>query len=116
MKIILHSDEVNLLIYRYLQEAGFFHTAFTFCAEANLGRPVTIPNSSKHNVVKAVLSSYYALLGTSFPPLTGPSSVLQHFGPRLPPNCLVSMLHKALLYCWVEHHTDPVRILALLSS
>jgi hypothetical protein len=47
MKVILHSDEINLLIYRYLQESGFFHTAFTFCAEANLGRSVAINSSCK---------------------------------------------------------------------
>lgn len=91
MKVILHSDEVNLLIYRYLQESGFLHTAFTFGAEANLGRPVTLTGSS-----------------TSLPSSgTVGGSVLQQLGPRLPPNCLISMLHKALLYCWIEHHTDP---------
>jgi len=30
------SDEVNLLVYRYLQESGFSHSAFTFLSESNV--------------------------------------------------------------------------------
>lgn len=32
------SDEINLLVYRYLQESGFVHTAFTFAHESLVGR------------------------------------------------------------------------------
>lgn len=32
------SDEINFLVYRYLQESGFVHTAFTFAYESLLGR------------------------------------------------------------------------------
>merc|ERR1712228_445763 len=32
------SDEINYLIYRYLQESGFGHTAFTFAYESLLGK------------------------------------------------------------------------------
>mmetsp|Transcript_30661 Transcript_30661/g.45369 ORF Transcript_30661/g.45369 Transcript_30661/m.45369 type:complete len:897 (+) Transcript_30661:81-2771(+) len=32
------SDEVNFLVYRYLQESGFVHSAFTFAYESLLGR------------------------------------------------------------------------------
>ncbi|KAA0146020.1 hypothetical protein FNF29_08288 [Cafeteria roenbergensis] len=34
----LSSDEVNLLVYRYLQESGFRHSAFTFGHESLLAR------------------------------------------------------------------------------
>mmetsp|Transcript_22403 Transcript_22403/g.55540 ORF Transcript_22403/g.55540 Transcript_22403/m.55540 type:complete len:948 (-) Transcript_22403:932-3775(-) len=34
----LSSDEVNYLIYRYLQESGFVHSSFTFAYESMLGR------------------------------------------------------------------------------
>eukprot|EP00521_Asterionellopsis_glacialis_P014045 CAMPEP_0195293118 /NCGR_PEP_ID=MMETSP0707-20130614/11706_1 /TAXON_ID=33640 /ORGANISM="Asterionellopsis glacialis, Strain CCMP134" /LENGTH=866 /DNA_ID=CAMNT_0040353755 /DNA_START=24 /DNA_END=2624 /DNA_ORIENTATION=+ len=40
------SDEVNLLVYRYLQESGFVHAAFTFSYESMLGRS-TKRNSDK---------------------------------------------------------------------
>ncbi|KAF7455732.1 putative LisH domain-containing protein [Cryptosporidium felis] len=36
MKINLTSDEINLLVYRYLIENGFVHTAFSFNSEANV--------------------------------------------------------------------------------
>ena len=32
------SDEVNLLVYRYLQESGFAHSAFTFAHESLVAR------------------------------------------------------------------------------
>ena len=32
------SDEINLLVYRYLQESGFVHTAFAFAHESLVGR------------------------------------------------------------------------------
>jgi len=34
----LSSDEVNYLIYRYMQESGFVHSSFTFAYESMLGR------------------------------------------------------------------------------
>eukprot|EP00934_Nitzschia_sp_Nitz4_P006914 Nitzschia sp. Nitz4//scaffold3_size479765//124131//126796//NITZ4_000054-RA/size479765-processed-gene-0.98-mRNA-1//-1//CDS//3329550620//6904//frame0 len=42
----LTSDEVNYLIYRYLQESGFVHSAFTFVYESMLGRS-NIRNADK---------------------------------------------------------------------
>ncbi|KAL9648122.1 hypothetical protein ABK040_007487 [Willaertia magna] len=33
---VLTSDEVNFMIYRYLQESGFKHSAFTFGSECNI--------------------------------------------------------------------------------
>ncbi|KAG8466521.1 hypothetical protein KFE25_007900 [Diacronema lutheri] len=35
---LVTSDEINYLIYRYLQESGFQHTAFTFGMEANIAK------------------------------------------------------------------------------
>lgn len=32
------SDEVNLLVYRYLQESGFVHSAFSFAHESLVAR------------------------------------------------------------------------------
>eukprot|EP00591_Stephanopyxis_turris_P007176 CAMPEP_0195530512 /NCGR_PEP_ID=MMETSP0794_2-20130614/33429_1 /TAXON_ID=515487 /ORGANISM="Stephanopyxis turris, Strain CCMP 815" /LENGTH=1193 /DNA_ID=CAMNT_0040662045 /DNA_START=127 /DNA_END=3708 /DNA_ORIENTATION=- len=36
--VCVTSDEINFLIYRYLQESGFVHSAFTFAYESLLGR------------------------------------------------------------------------------
>jgi transducin (beta)-like 1 len=32
------SDEVNFLVYRYLQESGFQHSAYTFGIESHISR------------------------------------------------------------------------------
>lgn len=55
-KRIMHisSDEINVLVYRYLQEAGFVHSAFTFAYESMLGRS----NTSKANVPPGALISF----------------------------------------------------------
>ena len=34
----ISSDEVNFLVYRYLQESGFVHSAFTFAFESVLAK------------------------------------------------------------------------------
>nr|CCA22081.1 WD domaincontaining protein putative [Albugo laibachii Nc14] len=34
--MVITSDEVNFLVYRYLQESGFLHSAFTFAYESQL--------------------------------------------------------------------------------
>jgi transducin (beta)-like 1 len=36
----INSDEVNYLVYRYLQESGFLHAAFTFAHESLVARSV----------------------------------------------------------------------------
>ena len=41
MSILIKSDELNYLIYKYLQEAAMAHTAFTFFNEAALENTVT---------------------------------------------------------------------------
>ena len=35
---MLASDEVNVLVYKYLQEAGFTHSAFTFAHESMVAK------------------------------------------------------------------------------
>eukprot|EP00750_Incisomonas_marina_P017291 INCI20202.3.p1 GENE.INCI20202.3~~INCI20202.3.p1 ORF type:complete len:600 (-),score=83.54 INCI20202.3:898-2697(-) len=37
----LTSDEVNILVYRYLEESGFAHTAFSFVAESQITKSPT---------------------------------------------------------------------------
>ena len=41
MSIVIRSDEVNVLVYKYLQESNLLHTAFTFYNEALLADPLT---------------------------------------------------------------------------
>ncbi|KAJ0388851.1 hypothetical protein ATCC90586_010501 [Pythium insidiosum] len=36
------SDEVNYLVYRYLQECGFMHSAFTFAYESQLAKSTVL--------------------------------------------------------------------------
>ncbi|SBS87900.1 LisH domain-containing protein, putative [Plasmodium ovale] len=72
MKIHLSSDEVNLLVYRYLVENGFVHTSYAFFNEGSISK-----------------NTYY----------------ISH-GDRLPSNALVSFLQKALIYIYIEYHTD----------
>lgn len=50
----LTSDEVNIIVYRYLQEAGFIHSAFTFAHESMIGQSA----SSKSNVPPGALISF----------------------------------------------------------
>lgn len=37
----LTADEVNILVYRYLEESGFAHTAFSFVAESQITKSPT---------------------------------------------------------------------------
>jgi transducin (beta)-like 1 len=39
MSIVLKSDEVNYVVYKYLMETGLAHTAFSMFYEANLEEP-----------------------------------------------------------------------------
>ncbi|PFH33912.1 transducin beta-like protein TBL1 [Besnoitia besnoiti] len=72
MRVHLSSDEVNLLVHRYLLENGFLHSAFAFSAEA------AIPKNPFH---------------------------VAH-AEKLPPNALVTLLQKALLFIYIEYHTE----------
>eukprot|EP00980_Cylindrotheca_fusiformis_P030637 scaffold25144_cov294-Cylindrotheca_fusiformis.AAC.2 len=49
------SDEVNYLVFRYLQESGFVHSAFTFVYESMLGRS-NIKNADKNLPPGAMIS------------------------------------------------------------
>ncbi len=37
-RMSLTSDELNVIVYRYLLESGFSHTAFAFASEAHLNK------------------------------------------------------------------------------
>lgn len=54
MALQISSDEINVLIYRYLQESGFVHSAFTFAYESLVGGT----ESSKANVPPGALISF----------------------------------------------------------
>ncbi|KAL8445381.1 hypothetical protein Emed_005648 [Eimeria media] len=72
MRIHLSSDEVNVLLQRYLLENGYVHSAFAFQAEAAMHKnPFWLSHQD-----------------------------------RVPPNALVSFLQKALLFIYLEYHTD----------
>ncbi|CDR97058.1 hypothetical protein BBBOND_0309730 [Babesia bigemina] len=74
MKINLSSDDINLLVYRYLIENGYSHTAFSFSKEAEIQR-----------------NPYY-----------------NNHADKLPPNALVSFMQKAMIYIYLEYHTDDL--------
>ncbi|GFE53130.1 WD G-beta repeat containing protein, putative [Babesia ovis] len=74
MKINLSSDDINLLVYRYLIENGYSHTAFAFNKEAEIGR-----------------NPYY-----------------NNHADKIPPNALVSFMQKAMIYIYLEYHTDDL--------
>jgi len=50
------SDEVNYLIYRYLKESGFEHSAFTFGYESNVVKadinPADVPPGTLINFIQ----------------------------------------------------------------
>jgi len=55
MQIVsVSSEEINFLLYRYLQENGFVHTAFTFAYESMIGRS----KMNKSNVPPGALISF----------------------------------------------------------
>ncbi|CAI7723199.1 LisH domain-containing protein, putative [Plasmodium vivax] len=72
MKILLSSDEVNLIVYRYLVENGFIHAAYAFFNEANISK-----------------NSYY----------------ISH-DEKLPCHALVTFMQKALIFIFIEYHTE----------
>ncbi|ORM41895.1 F-box-like/WD repeat-containing protein TBL1XR1 [Babesia sp. Xinjiang] len=74
MKINLTSDDINLLVYRYLIENGYSHTAFSFNKEAEIAR-----------------NPYY-----------------NNHADKIPPNALVSFMQKAMIYIYLEYHTDDL--------
>lgn len=81
----INSEEVNYLIYRYLQEAGtpitltpasgFEHSAFVFGQESFIAKP--------------------------------PASDIRHS--LVPPGMLISLVQKGLQYLSIEHHLREVQ-------
>lgn len=51
----LSSDEVNLLVYRYLQESGFRHAAFTFGHESLLARTPAVESDVPYGSLVGLL-------------------------------------------------------------
>eukprot|EP00918_Siedleckia_nematoides_P104315 GHVU01227565.1.p1 GENE.GHVU01227565.1~~GHVU01227565.1.p1 ORF type:complete len:175 (-),score=22.44 GHVU01227565.1:423-947(-) len=47
MKIQLTSDDVNVLVYRYLLENGFVHTCFSFFNESNVSKSPSLSNHAE---------------------------------------------------------------------
>lgn len=74
MKVNITSDDINLLVYRYLIENGYTHTAFCFNKEADIPR-----------------NPYY-----------------NNHAEKLPPNALVAFVQKAMIYIYIEYHTDEL--------
>lgn len=84
----INSEEVNYLIYRYLQEAGttpklltcaavgFEHSSFVFGQESFIAKP--------------------------------PSTDVRHS--LVPPGMLISLLQKGLQYLSIEHHLKEVTL------
>ncbi|GFH09012.1 F-box-like/WD repeat domain-containing protein [Haematococcus lacustris] len=52
---ILTSDHVNYMVFRYLQEAGFGHSAFTFAHEAQVSRMMMDPNNVAPGTLVALI-------------------------------------------------------------
>ncbi|KCV68932.1 hypothetical protein H696_04352 [Fonticula alba] len=73
------SDEVNLLIYRYLQESGFSHSSFVFSNESLLFQAdiLTEPSADDGDVPPAL---------------------------NIPPGALIALLQKGLQYVEIEWH------------
>ncbi|KAI8770711.1 F-box/WD repeat-containing protein TBL1XR1-B, partial [Biomphalaria glabrata] len=50
------SDEVNFLVYRYLQESGFLHSAYTFGIESHISQSningALVPPAALLNIIQ----------------------------------------------------------------
>ena len=67
------SDEVNFLVYRYLQESGFTHSAFVFGAESLIAQSningALVPPCALTSIIQKVR----LVPNTFFPPAQSPS-------------------------------------------
>lgn len=90
MKLVIRAEELNFTIYKYLMENGYEHTAFCFRQEADL--PASL------------------VLHSEIPPpkdaQIGASSSRHKLKNYFPAHCLITLMHKAMLYLWIEYHTD----------
>ena len=68
MKMSFSSDEVNFLVYRYLQESGFVHSAFVFGAESLIAQSningALVPPCSLINIIQKGLMYVEAEIST----------------------------------------------------
>ena len=81
------SEEVNYLIYRYLLESGFSHSAFVFSHEALLS-PGNITNRGSGNGKSHDDSGFS----------------LSKAADQVPAGALLTLLHKGLQYCDIQLH------------
>ncbi|EZG44716.1 LisH [Gregarina niphandrodes] len=88
MKVTIKAEELNYAIYRHLLENGYHHSAYLFQQEAQ------IPNTLTQGQIPQAQDTGLARKGKT----------INNF----PPHCLITLIHKALLYLWVEYHTDAV--------
>lgn len=96
------SEEVNYLIYRYLQEAGFVHSAFTFgqesfitstiVASSGLGASGGGPSPGSGGTASAAVAAAYRSLEAR--------------AGSVPPGMLITLLQKGLHYAAIEFHLD----------
>ena len=74
------SDEINYLVYRYLQESGFVHSAFTFAHESLVSRSIVADADVPPGALIAFLQKglqYVEIeshLQEARPPLTRPTA------------------------------------------
>eukprot|EP01055_Gregarina_sp_Pseudo9_P003377 Gregarina_sp_Pseudo_9__3376@NODE_354_length_3082_cov_26_283273_g333_i0_p1_GENE_NODE_354_length_3082_cov_26_283273_g333_i0NODE_354_length_3082_cov_26_283273_g333_i0_p1_ORF_typecomplete_len387_score73_86LisH/PF08513_11/2_6e11RBR/PF17208_3/3_1e03RBR/PF17208_3/0_91_NODE_354_length_3082_cov_26_283273_g333_i015202680 len=77
-QLSIKGEDLNFLVYRYLVENGYQHSAFCFRHESSLPNYMFSPTPAR---TKA---------------------------PKYPPQCLIGLVYKALLFIWVEVHTNQV--------
>lgn len=103
------SDEINLLVYRYLQESGFVHSAFSFGHESLVTRSTIsgadVPPGALITLIQKGLQ--YVEIETAVASQTGGrketiASLLQSRGCELP----VVYLSAVLLLRWL--HRQPI--------
>ncbi|GAA5886682.1 hypothetical protein JCM5296_005369 [Sporobolomyces johnsonii] len=89
---MMTSDELDWLVYSYLEESGYHHTSFSLLHESSLAGPSTSASAPQPN-------------GRG-PPQSHPNPVMNHV---VPPGHLVRLLQKGLLYLEAEakYRGDP---------
>ena len=104
MSIVLTSDDVNLLIYRYLLEAGMSMFLFLLQEEAESDCVLSI-NTTICLVFECVFLGY---THTAFSFGSESGAVLQERPHAVPQGALVAFLQKGLQLSSIEHHVVEV--------
>ena len=92
----LTSDELNFLIYRYLMESGFVHSAFTFSHESYVTK-VRRCLAKRCAMTRLLSTRVQANIESS----------------KVPPGALISFVQKGLQYAEIEAHVSEVRASSL---